>query len=113
MQTEASRKNLHLRGISDIKKDANNPQHLASATNLNSVKKGDPFTDGWNFNEPKHDLSMSSWALTSFIKNCDDQPSGVAGMGSIIDAVPFHTDEQSIDDYAAFTGKRDEDKTQR
>ena len=72
----------------------------------------DLFTDGWNFNEPKHDLSMSSWALTSFIKNCDEK-SGVNGMGSIIDTVPFHTDEISIDNIAALTGKREEDKTHR
>ena len=26
-------------------------------------------------------------------------------MGSIIDTAPFNTDEMSIDDYAAFTGK--------
>ena len=75
---------------------------------------GDPFVDGWNFNEPKHDLSMSSWALTSFMKNCDELPSGVGGMGSIIDtAAPFQADgEMSIDDYAAFKGKlkREEEK---
>ena len=55
---------------------------------------------------------MSSWALTSFIKNCDEQPSGTVGMGSIIDTAPFHTDEMSIDDYVAFTGKlkREEEK---
>lgn len=110
MQTEASRKNLH--------RALENQHHLASHQNLDSaaVRKqrttGDPFVDGWHFNEPKHDLSMSSWALTSFIKHCDDQPSGAGGMGSIIDTVPFHTDEVSIDDYAAFTGKlrREEEK---
>ena len=42
-------------------------------------KIGDPFVDGWNFNEPVHDLSMSSWALTSFIKDYDNQPS-IVGM---------------------------------
>ena len=58
---------------------------------------------------------MSSWALTSFIKNCDDVPSGAGGMGSIIDTAPFHADEMSIDDYAAFKGKlkREEEKQQR
>ena len=55
---------------------------------------------------------MSSWALTSFNKNCDDVPSGAGGMGSIIDTAPFHADEMSIDDYAAFKGKlkREEEK---
>ena len=70
LQKDASRKTLH-GGISAIKKH----EHLASQPNLESVKtlkEGGAFTDGWNFNEPKHDLSMSSWALTSFIKNCDD-----------------------------------------
>ena len=73
----------------------NAPHHIASQPNLDSgaVRRqkttGDPFVDGWNFNEPKHDLSMSSWALTSFMKNCDEVPSGVGGMGSIIDSAPF------------------------
>ena len=58
---------------------------------------------------------MSSWALTSFIKNCDDVPSGAGGMGSIIDTAPFQADEMSIDDYAAFKGKlkREEEMQQR
>ena len=79
MRQEASRKNLHRAGVSDIKhKDGNNAKHVASQPNLDSaaVRKqkttADAFVDGWNFNEPKHDLSMSSWALTSFIKNSED-----------------------------------------
>ena len=58
---------------------------------------------------------MSSWALTSFIKNYDDVPSGVGGMGSIIDTAPFHADEVSIDDYSEFKGKlkHEEEKQQR
>ena len=45
---------------------------------------------------------MSSWALTSFIKNCDDQPSGFNVVASIIEteaAPPFQADEVSIDQF--------------
>ena len=45
---------------------------------------------------------MSSWALTSFIKNCDEQPSGFNVMASMIDtetAPPFQVDEVSIDQF--------------
>ena len=31
--------------------------------------KGDMFNVGWNIPEPSHDLSMSSWALTSFLND--------------------------------------------
>jgi hypothetical protein len=106
LQTDESRKNLQ---IASSKKD----KHLASQKNLESVKKNkqieDPFVDGWNFNEPTHDLSMSSWALTSFIKDCENQPSKVGiDTGSMIDqgnVAPFHADELSIDDYVVLTGK--------
>ena len=60
-----------------IVQNQKNGMHVASQKNLESVKAavqkkiGDPFSDGWNFNEPAHDLSMSSWALTSFIKDYD------------------------------------------
>ena len=64
LQTDASRKHLHNPRSKKVK-------HMASHLNLESLKKkgrvGDIFTDGWNFHEPTHDLSMSSWALTSFI----------------------------------------------
>ena len=35
--------------------------------------KGDIFADGWKMVEPSnvHDLSMSSWALTSFLNDYD------------------------------------------
>ena len=69
---------------------------------------GDPFTDGWNFHEPNHDLSMSSWALTSFIKDYDNSKSGVQGIepGSMVDTViPFQADDLSIDDIVVLTGK--------
>ena len=83
LQSDASRKNLKNKIIKKHDK------HLASHANLDEVKKshraGELFTDGWNFAEPAHDLSMSSWALTSFVKNGEEQPSGVAGLGSIVD----------------------------
>jgi len=52
---------------------------------------------------------MSSWALTSFIKDYDNQPNKVGiDTGSMIDpdsVMPFHADELSIDDYIALSGK--------
>ena len=39
------------------------------------------FTDGWHLAEPTHDLSMSSWALTEFLKTGED-----AGQGWIVES---------------------------
>ena len=59
---------------------------------------------------------MSSWALTSFVKNYEEQPSGV-GLGSIIEtenAANYQHDELSIDECTGLTSKlkREERKMQ-
>ena len=46
--------------------------------------KGDIFANGWNIPEPSHDLSMSSWALTSFLAEVD----GKTGKSSVGTKVP-------------------------
>ena len=46
--------------------------------------KGDIFGNGWNIPEPSHDLSMSSWALTSFLNDGE----GKTGKSSVGQKVP-------------------------
>ena len=46
---------------------------------------------------------MSSWALTSFLKTSEEQPSGLAGIGSIIETENvgvFHNEDMSMDDFS-------------
>ena len=42
--------------------------------------KGEILNDRWNIPEPSHDLSMSSWALTSFL-NDGDMRTGKSSVG--------------------------------
>ena len=43
---------------------------------------------------------MSSWALTSFMKNCEEQLSGVVGMASIIDTELMQPEDFSIEEFS-------------
>lgn len=45
---------------------------------------------------------MSSWAMTSMMKNCDEQPSALIGFGSIVDTEnmdQYHPEDTSIEDF--------------
>ena len=57
---------------------------------------------------------MSSWALTSFIKNGDDQPSEVIKYGSMVETegnqANYQAEECSMDEFITNAGRRQDKK---